>query len=161
MDGKRDEKNRQSSISSLNDPSSKVKVLFASTKACSEGINLSGASRVVLLDVVWNPAVERQAISRACRLGQKKSVYVYHLITSGTLEVEKYAQQTNKDRLSDLVFSSQDRKRNKSRISSVFKDKILEGMLDNKMLNDIFENVIHQPKESNAFSNFNYVEHKQ
>ncbi|XP_071919247.1 SNF2 domain-containing protein CLASSY 3 [Coffea arabica] len=160
MDGKRDEKNRQSSISSLNDPSGKVKVLFASTKACSEGINLSGASRVVLLDVVWNPAVERQAISRAYRLGQKKFVYVYHLITSGTLEVEKYAQQANKDRLSELVFSSRDRQRIKSRISSVFEDKILEGMLDNKMLYDIFENVIHQPKESNVFANFNYVEHR-
>ncbi|XP_027180405.1 SNF2 domain-containing protein CLASSY 3-like isoform X1 [Coffea eugenioides] len=160
MDGKRDEKNRQSSISSLNDPSSKVKVLFASTKACSEGINLSGASRVVLLDVVWNPSVERQAISRAYRLGQKNLVYVYHLITSGTLEVEKYAQQANKDRLSELVFSSRDRQSNKSRISSVFEDKILEGMLDNKMLNDIFENIIHQPKESNVFANFNYVEHK-
>ncbi|XP_027085880.2 SNF2 domain-containing protein CLASSY 3 [Coffea arabica] len=160
MDGKCDEKNRQSSISSLNDASSKVKVLFASTKACSEGINLIGASRVVLLDVVWNPSVERQAISRAYRLGQKKFVYVYHLITSGTLEVEKYAQQANKDRLSELVFSSRVGQSNKSRISSVFEDKILEGMLDNKMLNDIFENVIHQPKGSNVFANFNYVEHK-
>ncbi|KAK1353047.1 hypothetical protein POM88_052885 [Heracleum sosnowskyi] len=48
----------------------------SSIKACSEGINLVGASRVVLLDVVWNPSVERQAIRRACRIGQKKMVYI-------------------------------------------------------------------------------------
>ncbi|KAL3499796.1 hypothetical protein ACH5RR_038889 [Cinchona calisaya] len=161
MDGQRDEKDRQLSISSLNDPSSEVKVLLASTKACSEGINLVGASRVILLDVVWNPSVERQAISRAYRLGQEKLVYVYHLIISGTLEVEKYVRQANKDRLSELVFSCRDSQANKSKISSIVKeDKILEAMLDNKSLNDIFENIVHQPKESNVFADFNYVEHK-
>ncbi|KAK1353067.1 hypothetical protein POM88_052905 [Heracleum sosnowskyi] len=74
MDGNLEAKQRQSFISSLNDLKSKVQVLLASIKACSEGINLVGASRVVLLDVVWNPSVERQAISRAraYRIGQKK-----------------------------------------------------------------------------------------
>ncbi|MCD7470726.1 hypothetical protein HAX54_010822 [Datura stramonium] len=69
MDGKLDVKQRQISINSLNDPKSDVKVLLASIKACSEGISLIGASRVVLLDVLWNPSVEQQAISRAYRTG--------------------------------------------------------------------------------------------
>ena len=52
MDEKLDVNQRQISINSLNDPKSDVKVLLASTKACSEGISLIGASRVVLLDVL-------------------------------------------------------------------------------------------------------------
>ncbi|CAA6669772.1 unnamed protein product [Spirodela intermedia] len=70
----------------FNDEESSARLLLASTRACSEGISLTGASRVVLLDVVWNPAVERQAVSRAHRLGQERVVYVYHLITAGSRE---------------------------------------------------------------------------
>ena len=88
MDGKLDVNQRQISINSLNDPKSDVKVLLASTKACSEGISLIGASRVVLLDVLWNPSVEQQAISRAYRTGQKKFVHVYCPVTS-KWEVDK------------------------------------------------------------------------
>uniref|UniRef100_K4CKZ4 SNF2 N-terminal domain-containing protein n=1 Tax=Solanum lycopersicum TaxID=4081 RepID=K4CKZ4_SOLLC len=51
-----------------------VKLLLTSTKACSEDISLIGASRVVLLDVLWNPSVEQQPISQAYRNGQK---YIY------------------------------------------------------------------------------------
>ncbi|KAL2520059.1 SNF2 domain-containing protein CLASSY 3 [Forsythia ovata] len=50
MDGQLDVNQHQHFISSFNDFSSEAKVLCASTKACSEGINLIGASRVVLLD---------------------------------------------------------------------------------------------------------------
>ncbi|KAF6159598.1 hypothetical protein GIB67_034560 [Kingdonia uniflora] len=63
MDRKQNVKLRQQTMSIFNDPNSEVKVLLASTRACREGISLIGASRVVLLDAVWNPSVERQAIS--------------------------------------------------------------------------------------------------
>ncbi|PQQ12428.1 SNF2 domain-containing protein CLASSY 4 [Prunus yedoensis var. nudiflora] len=94
MDGKSDMKQRQSSMKVFNDPCCKAKVLLASTKACSEGISLVGASRVVSLDVTWNPSVERQAISRAYRLGQKKVVFVYHLLMDRTNEEHKVAKLT-------------------------------------------------------------------
>ena len=82
MDGKLDVNQRQILINSLNDPKCDVKVLLASTKACSEGISLIGASRVVLVDIHWNPSVEQQAISRAYRKGQTKFVHVYYQVTS-------------------------------------------------------------------------------
>lgn len=65
IDGKQDVKKRQASSNAFNDLSNKVKVsfAFASTKACFEGINLVGASRFVLLDVVRNPSVVRKVIS--------------------------------------------------------------------------------------------------
>jgi len=105
VSGKDPPKVKQSVIHSFNDANCRAKVLLASTKACSEGISLVGASRVVLLVVVWNPSVKRQAISRACRNGKKKVVYTYHLLAEGTTEEEKYGKQVKKDRLSELVYS--------------------------------------------------------
>nr|DAD18282.1 TPA_asm: hypothetical protein HUJ06_019745 [Nelumbo nucifera] len=159
MDGKLDVKIRQSSINLFNDPTSEVRILLASMKACSEGINLVGASRVVLLDVVWNPSVERQAISRAYRLGQKKVVYTYHLITSGTKEGEKYCRQAEKDRLSELVFSSRHMDGDKLNASPTvlkdeMEDKILEEMVRHNKLKGMFEKIIYQPKDSNLFGDF-------
>ncbi|KAI7979107.1 SNF2 domain-containing protein CLASSY 3 [Camellia lanceoleosa] len=160
MDGKCDAKQRQSSISLLNDPASEVQVLLASTKACCEGINLVGASRVVLLDVVWNPSVERQAISRAYRLGQKKIVYVYRLITSGTMEGEKYIRQAEKDRLSELVFSSSDGGvcRSEKISCTVSEDEILQEMVQHEKLSHMFEKILNQPKESDLIDTFGLVD---
>ncbi|KAF5960085.1 hypothetical protein HYC85_001294 [Camellia sinensis] len=160
MDGKCDAKQRQSSISLLNDPASEVQVLLASTKACCEGINLVGASRVVLLDVVWNPSVERQAISRAYRLGQKKIVYVYRLITSGTMEGEKYIRQAEKDRLSELLFSSSDGGvcRSEKISCTVSEDEILQEMVQHKKLSHMFEKILNQPKESDLIDTFGLVD---
>ncbi|KAL9663541.1 hypothetical protein QQ045_018930 [Rhodiola kirilowii] len=157
MNGQMDVKQRQSSINTFNDLSSAARVLLASTRACSEGISLVGASRVVLLDVVWNPSVERQAISRAYRLGQQRVVHVYHLI-SGTMEWDKYYLQAKKSLLSDLVFSSTDRDENAHVISdAVSDDNILEEMANHSSLKDMFEKIIHQPKESSLIETFGLV----
>ncbi|XP_076881436.1 SNF2 domain-containing protein CLASSY 4-like [Bidens hawaiensis] len=153
MDGTQDEKLRQSSINTLNDPKGEAKVLLASLRACSEGINLVGASRVVLLDVHWNPSVERQAISRAYRLGQKKLVHVYHLVT-GSMEGEKYIRQVEKSHLSELVFSSKNKDSSNKVSSAVIKDKILEEMVQHDKLQNMFEKVIYQPKEADLIDTF-------
>ncbi|GLJ42544.1 hypothetical protein SUGI_0882020 [Cryptomeria japonica] len=100
---------RQSIIDQFNDPKGEARILCASIKTCSEGITLTGASRVVFLDIAWNPAIIKQALSRAFRLGQKKQVYIYRLITSGTMEEEKYQRTVWKDCLSTLVFVSPDK----------------------------------------------------
>ncbi|PHT53977.1 hypothetical protein CQW23_08439 [Capsicum baccatum] len=92
MNKKLDVKKQQISLNSLSDTKSDVKVLLASIKACSDGISLIGASRVVLLDVFWNPTVEQQAVSGAYRNGQKKIVRVYCPVIS-TWEVDKIEQQ--------------------------------------------------------------------
>ncbi|KAJ8747538.1 hypothetical protein K2173_013073 [Erythroxylum novogranatense] len=160
MNGKLDIDKRQSLMKDFNDSKSESKVLLASTRACSEGINLVGASRVILLDVVWNPAVERQAISRAYRLGQKKIVYIYHLLASGTMEEEKYCRQVEKERISELVFYSADRDRANGHqsISSDMpddnKDCILEEMVNRDSLKNMFKKIIYQPKDSHLVKSF-------
>ncbi|KAI3719345.1 hypothetical protein L6452_20242 [Arctium lappa] len=139
--GKIHQKTRQTIINGFNDPNSKVKVLLASTKCCSEGIHLIGASRVVLLDVVWNPSVERQAISRAYRLGQKKVVYTYHLMAAGTTEEEKYDRQVEKGRLAELVFSSSAVAGDQKGGGMEVNDKILQEMVDHQELKDMFKKI--------------------
>ncbi|KAL3739023.1 hypothetical protein ACJRO7_020423 [Eucalyptus globulus] len=155
MHGSLNLRERQRLIGKFNNPQSQARVMLASTKACSEGISLVGASRVVLLDVVWNPSVERQAISRAFRIGQEKVVYTYHLIMKGTSECNKFNQQMEKERLSKLFFSPADKEIGDGTMSSlVAEDRILEEMTSSKNLKDMFDQILYQPKDSNAFENF-------
>lgn len=61
-------------------------LMLVSLRAGGSGITLHAADYVFLLDPWWNPAVEAQAIDRVHRIGQKKVVFVYRMITSGTIE---------------------------------------------------------------------------
>ncbi len=62
------------------------RVMVVSLKAGGVGLTLTAATRVVLFDRWWNPAVEDQAIARAHRIGQTKTVVVDKLVTTGTIE---------------------------------------------------------------------------
>ncbi len=61
-------------------------VFLLSLKAGGVGLNLTAATNVIHLDPWWNPAVEDQASDRAHRLGQKRPVTIYRLISMGTVE---------------------------------------------------------------------------
>ncbi|MBB6733583.1 SNF2 helicase associated domain-containing protein [Cohnella zeiphila] len=61
-------------------------VFLISLKAGGTGLNLTGADTVILYDLWWNPAVERQAADRAHRIGQRNVVQVIRLVARGTLE---------------------------------------------------------------------------
>ncbi|EEF41502.1 ATP-dependent helicase, putative [Ricinus communis] len=87
------------------EPGSPSRVLLASITACAEGISLTAASRVILLDSEWNPSKTKQAIARAFRPGQQKVVYVYQLLATGTLEEDKYSRTTWKEWVSSMIFS--------------------------------------------------------
>ncbi len=60
--------------------------LFLSTNAGATGLNLQAANTVINVDLPWNPAVLEQRISRAHRMGQKRPVQVYVLVTEQTIE---------------------------------------------------------------------------
>ncbi len=61
-------------------------IFLCSLKAGGVGLTLTAADYVILYDPWWNPAVERQAIDRTHRIGQKRNVTAYRLVTSGTVE---------------------------------------------------------------------------
>lgn len=63
-----------------------VPLFLISLKAGGTGLNLTAADTVIHYDPWWNPAVENQATDRAYRIGQDKPVFVYRLITRGTVE---------------------------------------------------------------------------
>ena len=86
-----------------NDPEAKVFIL--SLKAGGTGLNLTAASAVIHYDLWWNPAVEDQASDRAWRIGQRRDVVVYRLITAGTFEEKVNAMLTKKRELADLTVS--------------------------------------------------------
>jgi SNF2 family DNA or RNA helicase len=61
---------------------------------------------VIIYDPWWNPAVEQQAMDRTHRIGQTKEVFVYKLITKGTVEEKILALQKKKKSLIDAVITS-------------------------------------------------------
>ncbi|XP_057509989.1 SNF2 domain-containing protein CLASSY 1-like [Actinidia eriantha] len=89
------------------EPGGDSKVMLASITACAEGISLTAASRVILLDSEWNPSKRKQAIARAFRPGQAKMVHVYQLLATGTLEEEKFNRTTWKEWVSGMIFSEE------------------------------------------------------
>ncbi|AES78270.2 chromatin remodeling complex subunit [Medicago truncatula] len=94
-------------IDKFEDPRSGSKILLASINACAEGISLTAASRVIFLDSEWNPSKTKQAIARAFRPGQQKMVYVYQLLTTGSMEEDKFRKTTWKEWVSSMIFSEE------------------------------------------------------
>ena len=86
-----------------NDPT--IPIFLISLKAGGTGLNLTGADYVIHYDPWWNPAVEDQATDRAYRIGQKKKVFVYRLITRNTVEEKIQNLKTIKRDLVDSVIS--------------------------------------------------------
>jgi superfamily II DNA or RNA helicase len=76
-----------------------VPLFLISLKAGGTGLNLTAADTVIHYDPWWNPAVENQATDRAHRIGQTKAVFVYKLMTVGTVEEKILALQTRKREL--------------------------------------------------------------
>jgi superfamily II DNA or RNA helicase len=70
--------------------------MLVSLKAAGTGITLHAADYVFLLDPWWNPAVEAQAVDRVHRIGQKSTVFVYRMVTAGTIEERIQALQASK-----------------------------------------------------------------
>jgi SNF2 family DNA or RNA helicase len=84
--------------------SGEVPLFLISLKAGGTGLNLTAADTVIHYDPWWNPAVERQATDRAHRIGQQNPVFVYKLISEGTVEEKIQLMQTHKQALADSLF---------------------------------------------------------
>ena len=85
---------------------SEIKVFLISLKAGGTGLNLTGADIVIHYDPWWNISTENQATDRAYRIGQKKNVQVYKLITKDSIEEKIYELQKKKEKLMDNMLST-------------------------------------------------------
>ncbi|WVQ85002.1 hypothetical protein IAT38_007166 [Cryptococcus sp. DSM 104549] len=93
LTGEVDQAKRMQMVDNFQDPTQDQFVMLISTMAGGVGLNLTAANKVVIFDPSWNPASDLQAMDRAFRIGQKRTVDVYRLIALGTLEELKYERQ--------------------------------------------------------------------
>uniref|UniRef100_A0A3Q2Q5B1 RAD54 like 2 n=1 Tax=Fundulus heteroclitus TaxID=8078 RepID=A0A3Q2Q5B1_FUNHE len=104
LDGSTSASERERLINQFNDPENRSTWLFLlSTRAGCLGVNLIGASRVVVFDASWNPCHDAQAVCRVYRYGQRKPCYIYRLVCDFTLEKKIYDRQVSKQGMSDRV----------------------------------------------------------
>jgi SNF2 family DNA or RNA helicase len=101
---------------SLFEGSSSVRILLMDLRQASHGLHIASASRVFIVNPIWRPYVESQAIKRAHRIGQTRPVFVETLVLKDTLEEKMLhrrqemsnseMQHAEKDMLDDSTMSS-------------------------------------------------------
>jgi superfamily II DNA or RNA helicase len=79
------------------------RLFLVSLKAGGQGLNLTAADYIYILDPWWNPAVEAQAVDRAHRIGQTRRVFAYRLIARDTVEEKILALQDRKRELAESI----------------------------------------------------------
>jgi SNF2 family DNA or RNA helicase len=82
-----------------------VPVFLISLKAGGFGLNLAEADYCFVLDPWWNPATEAQAVDRAHRIGQERTVMVYRMVSADTIEEKVMALKERKQALFDRVMA--------------------------------------------------------
>lgn len=102
MDGETPIKDRQGLVDEFN-KSPNLHVFLLTTKVGGLGVNLTGANRVIIYDPDWNPSTDIQARERSWRLGQKREVEIYRLMSAGTIEEKIYHRQIFKQFLTNKV----------------------------------------------------------
>lgn len=85
-DGSMSAKTRGDAVDDFRDTHKNVRIMLISLKAGNAGLNLNMASQVIILDPFWNPYIEEQAIDRAHRIGQVRTVTVHRVLIQGTVE---------------------------------------------------------------------------
>ncbi len=85
-----------------------IRIFLISIKAGGVGLNLTSADYVFILDPWWNPAVEAQAVDRAHRIGQDKSVFIYKFITKNTVEEKILQLQSKKKALASELITTEE-----------------------------------------------------
>ena len=109
LDGATPNKQRDRLVSDFNASSMAASLVFLlSAKAGGMGLNLVGASRLILFDNDWNPAVDLQAMARIHRDGQTRPVFLYRLITAGCIDEKILQRQLMKNSLSDKFVDNKD-----------------------------------------------------
>jgi DNA repair and recombination protein RAD54B len=107
LDGTTPANKRQGLVDRFNNSTPKNAFAFLlSAKAGGTGLNLIGASRLILFDVDWNPATDLQAMARIHRDGQKKACFIYRFLIKGAIDEKIFQRQVTKTGLADAVVDS-------------------------------------------------------
>ncbi|KAG5357952.1 DNA repair protein [Yarrowia sp. B02] len=110
MDGTTPISKRQDMVDLYNNDTS-FDLFLLTTRVGGLGVNLTGANRVIIFDPDWNPSTDLQARERSWRLGQKRNVVVYRLMTAGTIEEKIYHRQIFKQFLTNKILKDAKQRR--------------------------------------------------
>ncbi|KAI8453075.1 SNF2 family N-terminal domain-containing protein [Phakopsora pachyrhizi] len=108
LDGKTPQNQRDTIVQSFNRSSPSAQFVFLlSSKSGGVGLNLIGASRLILFDGDWNPATDLQAMARIWRQGQQRPCHIYRFLLTGTIDECVFQRQVTKMGLAtDLISDS-------------------------------------------------------
>ncbi|EDR21860.1 DNA repair and recombination protein RAD54B, putative [Entamoeba dispar SAW760] len=106
-------------------------VLLMTIRVGACGLNITGASRVVIFDEGWS-TIGNQAVDRAYRIGQKKDVVTYRIVSCGTVEEKMYRRQVHKTTLTELTLETN---QEKQRFRHWFTKKELYTLFDSSQVN--------------------------
>jgi hypothetical protein len=127
----------------FNAPNSEYFIFLLSTRAGGLGLNLATADTVIIFDSDWNPAMDAQAQDRAHRIGQKRTVSVFRLITNSPVEEKILNRATEKQNMNELVIEA-----GKFDKSSVEQDNSQERMKMMEILMTDFDDNINKAPTS-------------
>lgn len=139
LDGSTPPKQRDLIVNSFN-KSPNIFAFLLSAKAGGVGLNLIGASRLILFDNDWNPAIDFQAMSRIHREGQKRPCFIYRLVTTGCIDEKILQRQLMKHNLSQKFLDNDSSKESNSKAN--------DDLFDKQDLKDLF--TIRQHTKSNT-----------
>jgi len=108
LDGSTPNERRKSAMDHFNAEGSPDFVFLLSTHAGGLGVNLASADTVIIYDSDWNPQNDLQAQSRCHRIGQNKTVNIYRLVVSDSVEETIIERAKQKMVLDHLVIQSMD-----------------------------------------------------
>ncbi|KAM7455302.1 hypothetical protein BLSTO_03947 [Blastocystis sp. subtype 1] len=103
LDGSTEVSQRQSLVNSFNARLTPKRLFLLSARAGGVGLNITGASRVVMVEPAWNPAIDSQSIARSWRFGQTRPVFVYRFFLSGSIEEVMLQRQLLKKDIADVA----------------------------------------------------------
>lgn len=136
MDGRTSTSDRSRLVDRFNRDES-VFVFLLTTRVGGLGLNLIGASRIVIYDPDWNPSTDTQAKERAWRYGQKRDVEIYRFVCKDTIEEKVYQKQIFKDMLGKKVLSN-------PRLSRFFNKSCINELFSLAVANDCVEVKTHE-----------------
>ncbi|KAJ9643218.1 hypothetical protein H2204_002114 [Knufia peltigerae] len=124
IDGKMSLNNRKKAMDALASDDS-VTILLASIKAAGQGLNLTAASRAFIMEPMWNPAAEAQAVDRIYRIGQKRPVLVKRYQMKDSIERKIVELQKRKQQLADVSLNQNHKQLSKKEVREQHMKEIL------------------------------------
>ena len=132
IDGSTKVGDRQDLMDRYNESKS-IPVFLLSTRAGGMGINLTGADTCIIHDLDFNPFNDLQAEDRCHRIGQKKPVTVYKMITENTVDSDIHALQEQKAAMNAAIIGSGDLGQNDSKAQKKNEEEDISGLLQKQL----------------------------